>query len=305
MIGFSIFPLGGSLDVVAKKLLANGTFPRSHLINLSTRAFVGRDAEQLIGGFVVLGTGTKRVLVRGVGQRLGEPPFNIPGVLSNPMITVYDKFQNIVAQNDDWGDSANAAEIQTVSAQVFAFSLGAGSADAAVLVDVTPGNYTVIVGGVGGETGVAIVEVYDTERGAGTARLANVSSRGFTGTGAEVIIPGFVILGDATMRILVRGVGETIGAPPFDVPGVLADPMLEFRDQQSGALIGSNDNWSADPDDQAATAASIAYTYAFGIPVGSTDAAKVFIVGPGQYTAVVSGVDDATGVCIVEAYESY
>lgn len=298
--GFNIFPTGGSLDVVAKRVLANGTFPQSRLINVSTRAFVGTGDQQLIGGFVVAGVGKKRVLVRGVGPRLGD--LGVAGALTDPTLTVVNSASVDVATNNNWNQNPNAAQIVAISAQVGAFSLNAGSADAALLLELDPGAYTAVVGGFGGATGVALVEIYDTDGPDATSRLVNVASRGFVGTGGNVIIPGFVVSGDATMRVLVRAVGPTLG--DFGVGGVVADPRFDFYGP-GNVMVGSNDNWSATVIGQTSVIAASQYAGAFPLPVGSRDAGSVPIIGAGSHTVVISGVGNTTGVCLVEGYESF
>jgi hypothetical protein len=300
IVGFNVFPTGGSLDVVAKRVLANGSFPQSRLINLSTRAFVGTGDQQLIGGFVVAGTGTKRVLVRGIGPRLAD--LGVADALGDPTLRVVNAAGVDVATNNNWGQNANAAEIASTAAQVGAFSLGAGSTDAALLLELDPGPYTAIVGGSNGRTGVALVEIYDADGPDTTSRLVNVASRGYVGTGGNVIIPGFVVSGDATMRVLVRAVGPTLGE--FGVLGVVADPKFDFFGP-GNLMLGTNDNWSANAAAQAAITAAVQYTGAFPVPVNSRDAGSVSVIGAGAHTVVISGVGDTTGVCLVEGYESF
>lgn len=298
--GFNIFPLGGSLDAVAKRVLANGTFPQSRLINVSTRAFVGTGDQQLIGGFVIAGTGKKRVLIRGIGPRLAD--LGVAGALNDPTLTIANAASVEIASNNNWNQNANAAEIAAMAAQVGAFSLNAGSTDAALLLELDPGAYTAIVGGAGGSTGVALVEIYDADGPAATSRLVNVASRGSVGTGGNVIIPGFVVSGDATMRVLIRAVGPTLTT--FGVAGALADPKFDFFGP-GNVMIGTNDNWSANANAQAAVTAAVQFTGAFPTPVGSRDAGSVLAIGSGSHTVVISGVGDTTGVCLVEGYESF
>ncbi len=297
--GFNVFPLGGSLDAVAKRVLPDGTFPQARLINVSTRAFVGTGDQQLIGGFVIAGPGKKRVLIRGVGPRLAD--LGVPAVLADPILTVFNSAATRIAGNDNWNQNANAAEIAAVSAQVGAFSLTAGSADAALLLELDPGAYTASIAGVANATGVALVEIYDTDAPASTSRLINVASRGFAGVGSNAIIPGFVVTGDATMRVLVRAVGPTLGS--FGVAGVLTDPKFDFYGP-GNSVVGANDNWSANANNQTAVTAAALAVGAFPLTAGSRDAASVYLIGSGGHTVVISGVNDATGVCLVEGYKS-
>jgi hypothetical protein len=147
----------GSSGVFARKIHAQTTTLSSRLINLSTRAFVGTGANLAIPGFVISGTGSKRLLIRAVGPTLGAAPFNVPGAVADPQLTLFSG-QTSIAANDNWGGTA---ELTAAFGQVGAFALPAASRDAALLATLQPGSYTVQVGGVGGTSGVAIVEVYE------------------------------------------------------------------------------------------------------------------------------------------------
>lgn len=124
--------------------------------------------------------------------------------------------------------------------------------------------------------------------------LVNVSNRGLITVGDATMIPGFIISG-GPLRVLIRAVGPTIGAPPFNVPGVCANPAISLRNQ-AGTEIAANDDWSA------ADAALMAQLGAFALPAGSKDAALVVTLPPGNYTIVSSGVAGATGVALAEVY---
>jgi hypothetical protein len=126
------------------------------LLNISTRAAVGTDENVLIGGFVVPGGTTKRVLIRGVGP--GLTGFGIPGALARPALTLFSG-STTVATNTNWVTSADAAAITAASAQVGAFGLSAN--DSAMIATLAPGNYTAQVVGVGGTVGIALLEVYE------------------------------------------------------------------------------------------------------------------------------------------------
>lgn len=130
------------------------------LINVSVRNRVGTGADILIAGFNISGTSstaTKRLLLRGIGPGLAA--FNVPGVLADPRLVLFRSDNGIstqVAENDDWSPSL-AATFSTVGA----FDLASGSKDAALLVTLTPGSYTVQLSGVGNTTGEALIEAYE------------------------------------------------------------------------------------------------------------------------------------------------
>ncbi len=128
----------------------------SRLMALSTRTVAGAGDATLIAGFVLDGNGPKTVLIRGLGPELAGRGVN--GVLADPRITVY-RGSNVVGTNDDWGGSQELKETFTaVGAEQLASDT---SKDAALLVTLNPGPYTVHVTGAAGTTGVALVEIFD------------------------------------------------------------------------------------------------------------------------------------------------
>ncbi len=130
----------------------------AQLTNISTRAFVGTGVAVEIAGLVVKGSQPTRVLIRAVGPTLAQ--FTVTGVLAQPTLTVVDAAGNSVATNTGWSTNTNAAAIASESANVGAFALPSGSADCALLLTLQPGTYTAIVSGVGGTSGIALVEAY-------------------------------------------------------------------------------------------------------------------------------------------------
>ena len=129
-----------------------------NLVNLSTRALAGTGNEMLISGLIIGGTLPKRVLIRAAGPALAA--FNLTGVLARPQLTLFSG-NTPVFVNSGWSTSADAAAITTASAQAGAFAFASGSADAAMIVTLAPGAYTAQVTGVGGTTGLALVEIYE------------------------------------------------------------------------------------------------------------------------------------------------
>ena len=133
----------------------------TRLVNVSARMNVSAGEGTLIAGFVISGTVPKTVLIRAVGPTLSG--FAVTGVLADPMITVYSG-NTALATNDNWEAGINtSAQISSASAQVGAFPLVAGSKDAALLVTLAPGAYSVQVTGIGNPAGIALIEVYDTQ----------------------------------------------------------------------------------------------------------------------------------------------
>lgn len=272
-------------------LSANASRPA----NISVRTNVAT-GTLVTPGFVVQGTGTKRVLIRAVGPGLAA--FGLAGTMADPKFTVFQGSTKI-AETDDW-TTANIGQAFTATG---AFALPAGSKDAALVTDLAAGkDYTVQVTNASGAGGIVLVEVYDADalRGTSTSKLVNVSVRGQTAPGDDVLTLGLVIGGTGPRTLLVRGVGPKLAS--FGVQGTVPDPRLQIVDSQ-GRIILANDDWAA-ADFVSELALATTYVGAFALDAGGKDAATLSLVDPGAYTIQVSGTTASpTGEALVEVYE--
>ena len=274
--------------------VATTTTRTDRLINLSSRGRVG-EGRTLITGLVVGGSTPKRVLLRAVGPTLSG--FGVTGALANPRLQLLDAAGKVIAENDDWSGSDTITAISRVGA----FGLADCAKDAALLLTLVPGAYTMQVAGVAG-SGVALAEIYDASLNpnADYQRLVNISTRGEAGAGENILIGGFIITGNSPKKVLVRGIGP--GLTAFGLTVTLADPRL--RVYRSSELIGENDNWSAVPADTAATGQAARDTGAISLAAGSKDSAVILTLLPGAYTGQVLSADGfSTGPALVEIYE--
>jgi probable HAF family extracellular repeat protein len=213
------------------------------LLNISARAFVGTGSNAAVGGFMIGGTGTKQVLIRGFGPTLAD--FGITGALANPTLELYwDNDNNpstpaiLVLTDNDWGATLGSCPAPVVvcgsptdiqntglSANTYAPTNPSRGLDAALLLTLPPGTYTARLSGVSGGTGVGLIGVDDVDANE-TARLINISTRAFVGTGANVEVAGFVISGTTDKQVLIRGFGPTLSS--FGINGALANPALDL-----------------------------------------------------------------------------
>lgn len=274
-----------------------GITQNTRLANLSVRSPAGSGANTLVVGFAINGSSPKPILVRAIGPTLAG--FGLPGAMPDPVLTIYRGAAPIDG-NDNWGANARADDIVAKSALVGAFPLDRASRDAAILINLLPGAYTAQISAAGtSASGVALLETYDTDFNADAdalgRRLINISSRAQVGAGENVMFAGFFVLGPTPKRLLIRGIGPTLGV--FGVTGVLADAQIFVR-RSDGTPVASNDNWSGADVSAAASA-----TGAFALPAGSRDAALIANLSPGGYTVELSGVGGATGVGLIEVYE--
>lgn len=275
----------------------------SRLVNVSTRGSVTA-TEALTPGFVMRGTGTKRLVIRAVGPTLSA--FQVPGALTDPRMDVIPLNQStVILANDDWQNApaADVSALVTTSAAVSAFALPpAGSKDSATLASLpvtNSGGYTVRITPAGTATaGVALAEIYDADGPNSPVRLINVSTLGRVT--ADGLTPGFVIGGTAPKQLLIRAVGPTLTA--FNVTGELADPQLTIYPLGLDIAIARNNDWQDDGQGNTLQAAFKA-AGAFDLTTGSRDAAVLVRLPPGAYTAVASGVGGTTGQALVEVYD--
>jgi hypothetical protein len=258
----------------------------------------------LIGGFVVGGTGTENVLVRGDGPALTE--FGVAGVLPDPILTLFNSGGTSLATNNAWG---GYTVLQNAFTLVGAFSLSPTSKDTALLLPLAAGGYTAQISSASGDSGVVLVEVYDADTGSPTARFINLSARSEAGTGSQTLIAGFAVSGTGNETVLIRADGP--GLTAFGVTGVLAAPQLTLFDS-NGVVIATNAGWGnastkgtspVQATIAAATPAIFSEVGAFGLTAGSLDSAMVVTLPAGSYTAQVTGANATTGVALVEVYE--
>ncbi len=276
----------------------------SQLGNISTRAFVQTGDNVMIGGFIVQGSQPKRVIIRAIGPELGAPPYNIPNPLYNPTLELHDGTGALIASNDNWRQTI----IGGIITEYQGFDImDSGHAptdgrESAIIADLPPGNYTAIVRGVDNMTGVGLVEVYDLS-GNTSSILGNISTRSFVQTGNNVMIGGFIVQGAYEKRVIIRAIGPELSAPPFNIPNVLADPTLELHDH-TGALIASNDNWQHTIIGGIITTDQVQDIMNSGhAPTQPSESAIIADLPPGNYTAIVRGVNNTTGVALVEVYD--
>ena len=265
------------------------TAASSHLVTMSTRSLVEPGNNSQIAGFVISGTQPKTVLIRASGPALTA--YHVTGVLPDPTLKLFDNTSTVIKQNTGWGSDPS---IMAAAAKVGAFAWAAGSADSALLVTLQPGLYTAQVTGASGDSGVALIEVYDADSGSST--LMSISTRSLVESGNNSQIAGFVILGTQPKTVLIRASGPALAS--HGVTGVLPDPMLKLFDSTS-TVIKQNTGWGSDPAITAAAARVGAFTWA----AGSADSALLVTLQPGLYTAQVAGAVGDSGVALIEVYD--
>jgi len=299
--------------------------PPENLGNVSTRGRVFTGDNAMIGGFIIEGA-SKRALLRSRGPSMGGAPFNMPGVLANPFLQLFSG-QTVIAQNDNWQDAPScpgftcegAAAITNTGLSPCTPNPGqtalppSCNLESAILITLPAGAYTAIVSGADGGTGIGLVEVFEADNNS-VSEISNISARGLVQTGDSVMIGGLTIEGSAPATVLIRARGPSMGGAPFNLPGVLANPFLQLFSGQT--MIAQNNNWQDAPSCSGfvcGAATNIAATrldpcqpnpgQSAAPPNCHLESAILITLPPGSYTAMVSGVDGATGVGLMEVFE--
>jgi hypothetical protein len=281
--------LVGNVQIFATNSRGTSTVPLTFFasgvgaVNISTRLAIAGGDNVLIGGFIVTGNAPKKLIVRALG-----PSLPVPGALQDPVLEIHGSDGSVLATNDSWKSDDAQSVIDSGVAPT-------DDREAAIVGAFQPNvNYTAIVHGKDGTTGVALVELYDLGtaalNSASTAKLANISTRGLVQTGDNVMIGGFII-SQVQSSVIARAIGPSLANA--GVQGALQDTMLELH-SADGAMVAANDDWQSDQAQQIKDT---------GVPpTDPRESAVVATLNPGSYTAVVRGKNNTTGVGLVEIY---
>jgi len=253
----------------------------SKLLNIATRMRVQTGENVIIGGFIIAGTDSKNVIIRGIGPSLSS---FFSDALANPTLELFQG-STLLMSNNDWKDTQRT-QIEATGLQP------SQDFESAIVQTLAPGSYTAVLRGLGNTTGIGVVEAYDLNQGA-NSKLANIATRGFVEAGDNVMIGGLIIgpASGSNARLVVRAIGPSLTA--FGIAGALQDPTVELKDS-NGSTLNSNDNWQQGQPTE---------LQQLGLaPTNVAESALVATLAPGAYTAIVRGVGNTTGVGLVEVY---
>jgi hypothetical protein len=272
--------------------LADDVPSTTRMVAISTRSRAARGDQTLIMGYAIAGAGEKQVIVRGVGPSL--KPFGVNDALADPRVLLYEG-STVLDQNDDWGGSEGM--MQTFRRLGMSAMESTASKDAALLRPTKTGVYTAHVTTGTEASGIALVEVYDGDTEP-TSRFTALATRTIAGSGENTLIAGIVLAGNAPKKLLVRGVGPTLIMSGVTAASTLQDPRLAIF--SGSEVIAENDNWGGSQEVMKATAA---VGLSHMLSADSKDAALLVTLEPGVYTVHVSGVNNTSGVALIEVYE--
>jgi uncharacterized repeat protein (TIGR01451 family) len=257
-------------------------------LNISTRLRVDIGDKVMIGGFIIRGTASKAVVLRGLGPSLVSAGVPAGSVLNDPVLELHGPNGALITSNDNWKDSPQRTQIEGTVFQP------TDDRESVIVATLAPGAYTGVLKGVGQTTGIGLIEVYDNNQ-AVDSDLANISTRGFVDTGNNVMIGGFTLGGNNNAtRIAVRALGPSLSSSGLS--NLLADPTLELHNAD-GTIMVSNDDWLSDP-------VSAANLTANGLALPNSRESGIFtsLAPPGQFTAILAGKNGGIGIGLVEIY---
>lgn len=278
----------------------NGTVGGPQLANISTRSFVQTGDNVMIGGFIVQGSVPKRVVIRAIGPELTQ--YGVPNAMANPTLELHNGAGTLIAFNDDWQHTIIGGIITQDQVQdIMNSGLAPGNAaESAIIAELPAGNYTAIVRGFNNTTGVALAEVYNASNSTDSI-LHNISTRSFVQTGDNVMIGGFIVQGTMPRRVIIRAIGPELSQ--YGVPNPMANPTLELHNG-AGTVIASNDDWQTTIIGGIITHDQVQEITASGhAPTDVRESAIIADLPPGNYTAIVRGINNSTGTALVEVYD--
>jgi cytochrome c peroxidase len=279
----SPFSTAGTITLINVPPTPTPTPPSAQPLNISTRLEVGTGDHAMIGGFIITGNHPKPVLIRALGPSLSN--LGLTGLLDDPVLELHAANGDLLFQNDNWKDEQRS-QIEVTPFQP------ANDREAVIIASLPAAAYTAVLTGKDQTSGIGLLEIYDLDQ-AVDSQLANISTRGFVGAQNNVMIGGFILGGNNSTRVAIRGLGPSLSQ--FGLGNLLADPTLELHDA-NGAILIANDNWTDDP-------ASAALLSANGLaPSNSNESAIFTSLAPGQFTAILAGKNSGTGLGIIEVY---
>ena len=257
----------------------------AQLQNISTRLNVQTGDNVGIAGIIITGDESKRVALRGIGPSLTSEGQAVNGRLQDTVLELFDGNGTFITSNDDWKESQE----EEIEDSGFAPD---DERESVILRTLVPGNYTAVLSGKNGTTGIGLVEAYDRDQ-TGAGRFANISTRGRVETGDNVLIGGFIAgRQDGPTNVVLRALGPSLTTR--GVPQALQDPVLQLVNS-NGDVINENDDFATSPQRGEVESRGLA-------PEDPRESALFQAVTPGNYTGVVRGKLETTGVGLVEVY---
>jgi len=255
----------------------------ARLKGISTRGYVANVAENnMFAGIIIAGSGSQKLLVRGLGQGLATA-FGVATDLDARLEIKDINGNSVVDSNDNWQAHISATQLPQFAATP------PSVLDAALLTPLNTGTYSIQVSPVNA-SGVGLVEVFDKDLSTSN-KLTGISTRGYVGnTPAEFLYAGISVQGN--LKVLIRGLGE--GLQNRGVAGALDDAKIVVR--KGADIIATNDSWNQD-------SSATELQQKQQSPPATSDAAMFITLSEGDYTIEVSSARGGKGVALVEVYD--
>ncbi|MDB0030944.1 hypothetical protein N9E34_05725 [Opitutales bacterium] len=276
-----------------------GTSSTSKFLGISTRGLVSSSLS-MYGGITVLGTTNKKVAFMGKGQTMLAG--GVTNYVGDPYIEIYKQTSGVWSlykTNDNWGDAQGSENLSTVSGST-GITMPAGASEAAIVLDLEPGNYSVIVKSKSGTLQEALVEAYEVASPTDTSRFLGISTR-CPVSSSYPAYGGITVLGTTNKKVAFMGKGQTMLAG--GVTNYVGDPYIEIYKQTSGVwnLYKTNDNWGDAQGSE--NLSTVTGSTGITMPVDANEAAIVLDLEPGNYSVILKSKSGSIQEALVEAYE--
>jgi cell division septation protein DedD len=265
---------------------ATSTPVNVQLLNISGRVFAETGDRIGIGGFIISGASpTKKVILRAIGPSMKNGANPVPGRLADPVLELHASDGHTIRANDNWREGQETEIQQSGLAP-------SDNKEAAIIAPLPDGSYTAQIAGAANSTGIGLIEIYDLESNK-AGELGNLAVRADVKTGDNVLINGLILGGGTPKRVAFRALGPSLQAQLG--AAVLQDPILELHDA-NGVTLMSNDDWQQASNASEIQAAGLA-------PSNNKESAILMTLPPSNYTSIVRGVGNGTGIGVAEAYK--
>jgi hypothetical protein len=251
-------------------------------VNIAGRTLTQTGDKVGLAGFIISGSGTKRIMARAIG-----PSLTVNGKLQDPNLEIHDDKGSPPLTNDNWRSTQEGEIQQTGLAPT-------DDRESAIVKRLPAGTYTAIIRGADNSPGIGVIQIYDLST-SDPAELGNLSVRADVQTGDNVLFDGLILQGGIPKRVLFRAMGPSIQINGMPVPGTLQNPTLELH-SGNGTLLFSNDDWHDAPNAAEIQATGLA-------PPDNRESAILMTLVPGNYTTIVRGKNGTTGIALAEAYK--
>ena len=260
-----------------------GSSSTSKFKGIAARGLVS-SSQPMFGGIIISGNEDKKIAFMGKGQSMGVSPY-----AADPILEIWSTSGKL-SENDNWGTITDAvsSNLSTVSSDI---SVPASTAEAGMVMTLSPGSYSFVLKSKSGTLSGAMIEAYEVDSSA--SRFKGIAARGLVSS-SQPMFGGIIITGSEDKKIAFMGKGESMGVSPY-----AADPILEIW--STSGKLSENDNWGTITDAVSSNLSTVSSD--ISAPTSTAEAGMVMTLSPGSYSFVLKSKSGTLSGAMIEAYE--